>query len=192
MKKAYFITHPDVVIDPAVPVPRWPLSQRGRARMEKLLSQPWIGNIEAIYCSTEQKAIDGAAILARLLSLDYSTLKTLGEIDRSSTGYLPADEFRATIEQFFAHPDESVRGWETARRAQQRITDAVEAIVQTDKGKGNVAIVSHGGVGALYLCHLKGSPIGEERQPGASGGCFYCFEAQSKRLVHSWRLIDSI
>jgi broad specificity phosphatase PhoE len=160
--------------------------------MEKLLSQPWIGNIEAIYCSTEQKAMDGAAILARHLSLDYGTLKTLGEIDRSSTGYLPADEFMATVEQFFAQADESVCGWETARQAQQRITDSVEAIVQMEKGRGDIAIVSHGGVGALYLCHLKGSPIGEERQPGTSGGCFYCFEARSKRLVHGWRPIDSI
>jgi broad specificity phosphatase PhoE len=192
VRKVYFITHPDVVIDPAVPIPRWPLSQRGRARMEKLLSQPWIENIGAIYCSTEQKAIDGAAILARHLSLDYSTLKGLGEIDRSSTGYLPADEFRATVEQCFAHADESICGWESARQAQQRIADSVEAIVQTEKGGEDIAVVSHGGVGALYLCHLKGSPIGEERQPGTNGGCFYCFEACSKRLVHGWRPIDSI
>lgn len=25
----YFITHPSVVIDPQLPVPRWPLSERG-------------------------------------------------------------------------------------------------------------------------------------------------------------------
>ena len=34
MSVVYFITHPDVLIDPAVPVPEWPLSPRGRARMQ--------------------------------------------------------------------------------------------------------------------------------------------------------------
>lgn len=29
----YFITHPNVLIDPTVPVPQWPLSERGLARM---------------------------------------------------------------------------------------------------------------------------------------------------------------
>ena len=33
MNTVYFITHPDVVIDPATPVAQWPLSQRGRMRM---------------------------------------------------------------------------------------------------------------------------------------------------------------
>jgi hypothetical protein len=29
----FFITHPDVAIDPAVPTPDWLLNERGRARM---------------------------------------------------------------------------------------------------------------------------------------------------------------
>ena len=31
MPLIYYISHPDVVKDPAVPVPRWPLSARGGA-----------------------------------------------------------------------------------------------------------------------------------------------------------------
>lgn len=42
MRLVYFITHPDVVIDPEIPVPRWPLSERGRERMKTLLAKPWI------------------------------------------------------------------------------------------------------------------------------------------------------
>ena len=60
----YFITHPEVVVDPKVPVPDWPLSERGLARMRKLLSQPWVPGVGAVYSSTEQKAIDGAEILS--------------------------------------------------------------------------------------------------------------------------------
>jgi hypothetical protein len=54
MSLVYFITHPDVVIDPEVPVPQWPLSHRGKERMKKLLAKPWIDTIGSIYSSTEQ------------------------------------------------------------------------------------------------------------------------------------------
>ena len=39
MSLVYLITHPDVVIDPDVPVPQWPLSARGKERMKKIDSQ---------------------------------------------------------------------------------------------------------------------------------------------------------
>ena len=41
MATVYFITHPDVVMDPSVPIQRWPLSERGRARMQRVLELPW-------------------------------------------------------------------------------------------------------------------------------------------------------
>ena len=56
MKTVYVITHPEVVIDPKVPVPRWPLSEKGIARMRGLLHAPWIKNVTAVYSSEEQKA----------------------------------------------------------------------------------------------------------------------------------------
>ena len=118
MSIVHFITHPDVVIDPAVPVPDWPLSERGRARMAAALGAPWVSGIRAIHCSTEQKAIDGAAMLAGHLGLPFATHADLGENDRSATGYLPRVEFEATADLFFAHPTESIRGWDRAVDAQ--------------------------------------------------------------------------
>ena len=99
----YFITHPDVVIDPSIPVPRWRLSERGRHRMRCLLTRDWTARIEAIYCSTEQKTLDvGAAILSEATGIPHHQLATLGENDRSATGYLPKTEFEATVDAFFA------------------------------------------------------------------------------------------
>src|SRR6202012_4016929 len=69
MATVFFITHPDVLIDPAVPVPDWPLSPRGVARMRAMLAQPWISGIVAVWTSTERKAGDGAAILAAHLGV---------------------------------------------------------------------------------------------------------------------------
>jgi hypothetical protein len=102
MKTVYFITHPEVVIAPSVPVPQWPLSAQGLVRMRLLLRQPWVPQITAVYCSTEQKAIDGAALLAAHLGLPVSHVVDLGENNRSATGYLPGPKFERVVDQFFA------------------------------------------------------------------------------------------
>ena len=193
MKIVYFITHPEVLIDPKVPVPHWPLSERGLIRMRRLLQQSWVADITSIHCSTEQKAMDGAAVLAEHLALPVRRVAALGENDRSSTGCLPPVEFEAVVEQCFAHPHESVRGWETAAAAQRRMVAAVTTVRKTDPSPGAIAIVFHGGVGTLLLCHLADSSIARRHdQPGAGGGNYYAFQAESGALLHGWQAIDAI
>ena len=182
----YFITHPNVVISRDVAVPRWPLSELGRSRMRAGLRQPWIREIGAIYCSTEQKAIDGAAIIAEHLSLPFTQVEALGENDRSATGFLPPEEFERVADRFFAQPDVSVRGWERAIDAQARVVEAVQRIAAQEESEGAVAIVSHGAVGTLLYCHLAGEPIARRwDQPANGGGNYYRFTL-SPRAVHSW------
>ncbi|WP_372622796.1 histidine phosphatase family protein [Falsiroseomonas sp.] len=189
----YFVTHPDVLIDPSVPVADWPLSPRGRERMARALALPWVGRVGAVWCSTERKARDGAEILAGHLGLPVQVLTELGENDRSATGYLPKAEFEAVADEFFARPHESVRGWERAVDAQRRIVGAVEKVLDASAGgKGDVAIVAHGGVGTLLLCHLRGDPIGRTHdQPPNNGGNYFAFDAATRRVHHGWRAIDS-
>src|SRR5262245_62085255 len=191
-RRIYFITHPDVVIDPSIPVPHWPLSERGRSRIRRLLSRDWLSQVDAIYCSTEQKAIDGAAILSEATGIPVHQVASLGENDRSATGYLPRAEFDTIVEAFFARPSESVRGWERADAAQARIVGALERIACTAAGAGAIAVVSHGGVGTLLLCHLKGQPISrQEEQPGTAGGNYFLFQMPEGTLVHRWMPIDA-
>jgi broad specificity phosphatase PhoE len=188
----YLITHPNVVISRDVPVPRWPLSALGKQRMRDGLKQPWVRDVTSIYCSTEQKAIDGAEILAGHLGIGFEKVEELGENDRSATGFLPPDEFERVADRFFGSPEISVRGWERAIDAQSRIVRAVGGIAKTDKTSGAVAIVSHGAVGTLLYCHLAGEPIDRRRdQPPNGGGNFYSFTL-SPPAVHSWwRAIDT-
>jgi broad specificity phosphatase PhoE len=191
MSTVYFITHPDVVIDPAVPVPRWPLSQRGRERMLAMLEHDWMSGIGSIYCSTEQKAIDGALIMSEALKIPYVGIPELAENDRSATGYLTGPEFDAAVDEFFRRPEESVRGWERAIDVQRRIIGATKAILNANTAEGDVAIVGHGGVGTLLLCHLSGASISRHRdQPPTNGGNFFAFDRSTLRLVHGWRPID--
>ncbi len=184
MNNFYFITHPNVVVSRDVPVPRWPLSELGKSRMRAGLRQPWVRDITSIYCSTEQKAIDGAEILAQHLGLDFQQVEELGENERSATGFLPPAEFERVADQFFAQPAVSVRGWERAVDAQARIVNAVEKI--STEAEGTIAIVSHGAVGTLLYCHLAGEAIARRwDQPPNGGGNYFRFTL-TPRAAHSW------
>jgi broad specificity phosphatase PhoE len=187
----YFITHPNVLISRDVPVPQWPLSEHGLWRMRDSLRQPWITEITSIYSSCEQKAIDGAQILATHLSLVTHQLRELGENDRSSTGFLPSAEFEEAANRFFAQPNESVSGWEPAVAAQKRITNAVDWIIRTDRTAGAIAIVSHGAVGALLFCLLSDCEISRKwDQPAYGGGNYFSFTIETRSVLHGWRPID--
>jgi broad specificity phosphatase PhoE len=189
----YFITHPDVLIDPAIPVTEWGLSPRGRERMHAMLAQPWVAGLKAVWCSTERKAIDGAALIGVAIGTVPRQLPGLGENDRSATGYLPKAAFESTADAFFANPNDSVRGWETAVDAQRRIVAAIATVLTEAPAGYDIALVSHGGVGALLLCHLKRCSISRsEDQPGGSGGNYFCFDRATQSLLHDWRAIENL
>jgi broad specificity phosphatase PhoE len=188
---AYFVTHPDVEIEPDIPVTEWRLAQHGRIRMTRLLEQPWTTKLRAVWCSEERKAADAANVLADPLGLSARRLPALGENDRTATGYLVKREFEALADAFFAQPELSIRGWERAIDAQRRIAAAVEFILLHSPRADDIGIVSHGAVGALYLCHLQGCPISRQAdQPPTNGGNYFAFDTLTRRLHHGWRPID--
>jgi broad specificity phosphatase PhoE len=187
----HFITHPEVAIDATIPVPDWPLSPFGIRRMQAAAQRPWVASVRSLFSSAERKAMDAAAVLSEHLKLTAIVVDRLGENDRSATGYLPRDEFEAVADEFFARPDDSIRGWERAVDAQRRIVSAVEDVIAGAIAGGDIAIVSHGGVGAQLFCHLKGVPISRsEDQPGGGGGNFFSFDAVDRRLLSGWGRIE--
>jgi len=191
MSTVYFITHPDVNIDPDMAVTEWSLSDRGMMRMKQMLTRDWVKSIKHIYSSTERKAIDGAEVLSEHLQLPAKHFEALGENNRSSTGYLPAKEFELLADEFFSKPLESVRGWETAQSAQSRIVKEVNRIIELTKDDEPIAIVSHGAVGTLLLCHLNHWPISRKHdQPSNGGGNYFCFESKTFVVKHNWLAID--
>lgn len=191
MPTLHFITHPEVVIDPFVPVPSWPLSPEGIRRMVLALEKPWMSRLGVVFSSAERKATDAACIVAKRFGLPPVIVAELGENDRSATGYLPKAEFEATADLFFAHPERSVCGWERAVDAQRRIVAATERVIAEASETGDIAIISHGGVGALLLCHFKGVPISRaEDQPCAGGGCIYSLDVGTRALISGWHLIE--
>lgn len=148
-----------------------------------------MGQVDRIISSTERKATDMAAVLAAGLNLPAAVDPALGEMDRNATGYLPAKEFETVVELFFAEPEQSIRGWERAVDAQHRIVDAIQR--HSSNGHTNrTAFVSHGGVGALLLASLTGSPISRSLdQPGLGG--YFTFDALHWTLLSGWARIPS-
>jgi broad specificity phosphatase PhoE len=194
MATVFFITHPDVQIDPSVPVPEWPLNERGRARMRALAARSWVQKVGSIFASGERKAREAAQLLAEGLGLPgYKIIGTLAENDRSATGYLPKPEFEATADAFFAEPQTGVRGWEPAADAQTRIIEAVGQVVSQASKNGDIAIIGHGGTGTLLYCHLAAVPISRQyEQPPTNGGNWFAFDPTSGKLLHAgWRSIDT-
>ena len=182
-----FVSHPAVVIDPHCPVPDWRLSDAGRTVAATLAGRDIVQRATHIWSSAERKAQDTAAILAGTLGLPVSTRADLGENDRSATGFLPPTEFEAAADAFFAAPDQSFDGWETARDAQTRIVAATRAIV-AQHGAGELIIVSHGGVGTVLWCHLAGVPIDRRHdQPGQ--GCYWIADLPALGLRGPWQPI---
>jgi broad specificity phosphatase PhoE len=164
----YVVSHPEVHVDAATPVPEWGLSAQGRERLERLLVMPWVCSAAFVASSTERKALETAEAAAEISGCVVLLEADLGENDRSATGFVPPEEFERLADAFFADPECSVRGWESAADAQRRIVGAVDRVVQqalaTGVGQaaddaGSVVIATHGGVGTLLLCALLGVPI---------------------------------
>ncbi len=190
MATIYFLTHPEVIIDPATPITEWGLSDVGRRRMERLVGCEAAQGVVAVYSSTERKATDGAAIAAAALDVPQRVDPDLGENDRSSTGYLAPPEFWEVVEVFFARPDENVRGWESARAAQARIVGSVRRLARDEPEQGDLLVVSHGGVGRLLTAHLQGVEIGREDRPAhPGGGCWLEIDRDTLTIRRSWQAI---
>lgn len=181
-----YVTHPEVVVDPGVPVPEWGLSERGRSRLERMLDQPWVAGLTRIVSSGEAKALEAAAVLGAHCGLDVERRDGTGEIDRTVPGFLPPAEFEVVADACFARPEVSSAGWEPAAAAQSRITAALADLLDAT---GATAVIGHGGVGTLWYCHLAGLAIARRwDQPGQG----HYVTVERGRPVHHWRRIDDI
>lgn len=182
-----YITHPQVRIDPDVPVPKWGLSDVGRARAEAAATQPWVRQLGRIVSSDETKAIELAEILAKAAGLDVEILENAHENDRSATGFLPPPEFERAADWFFAHPGESFHGWERAIDAQARIVSVVKGVLANHDLTQPITFIGHGGVGTLLRCHLAGLPIARSHdQLPNGGGNIHAFALSDLKALSGW------
>jgi broad specificity phosphatase PhoE len=188
VKQLIFITHPEVIVEPKVPVSRWHLSCAGLARMREFVDLDVVAKVSSVWASTEAKAIEAAGILAAKSGIGVSVAADLGENDRSSTGFLPSEEFEAVANDFFAMPHASIRGWERASDAQERVYQATTLIVAKHNIEGDIAIVAHGAVGTLLLSKLLNEPISRMRDQPFQGH-YWIASLPDLVITTTWRPI---
>lgn len=186
----YYLTHPQVRIDPTVPVPDWSLSPEGRARMEAVRGRPWLDALHRIVSSEERKAVETAEVLAAERGLIVEQAAGMGENDRSSTGFLPPDRFEAAANAFFSAPDRSWNGWERAIDAQARIVSAVEAALAEAPDGVPILFVGHGAVGTLLKCALAGRAISRLEDQPHGGGNVFAFRLDERALLSDWTPVE--
>ena len=185
-----YITHPQIRLEPDVPVPRWGLSETGIARAQQAAQSDWVRQLSRILSSDETKALETAAIIAHPGGIDVEVLEHSGENDRSATGFLVPEEFERAADWFFANPEQSFQGWERAIDAQKRIVTAVTSVLDRHDPARPIAFVGHGGVGTLLKCHLSGLPISRSRDQPAGGGGLYAFSLADRSLACDWTAME--
>nr|WP_272877228.1 histidine phosphatase family protein [Neoroseomonas eburnea] len=163
------------------------MAPEGIQRMRRLAAEPRPGGLAAVWASDETKAIEAAGILAARFGLPVLVHPGLREMDRSSTGYRPREEFERLADAFFARPEESAEGWERAVDAQRRIVAAARDIL-AGHGAGGLALVGHGGTGTLLMCAWAGLPIARSHDQPAPG-CTWRFALRPPRVTEAWRPI---
>ena len=155
MRRLILIKHASPFVIPGTPPERWKLSDKGRESCIPLAEALRAHAPAVIVSSDEPKAQETAQLVAEHLKLTSETAKGLQEHDRSNVPHMRSGEFISHIELFFRRPRELVLGRETAEQATQRFEAAVEAGLKTHPS-GNVAIVSHGTVIALFVASYGG------------------------------------
>jgi broad specificity phosphatase PhoE len=192
--RALYVTHPQVVIDPAVPTPRWGLSPEGLARAQAFASRGVVPEGAMIFSSTENKALDLAGAIAAAIGGPVVAEEAMGENDRSSTGFLTPGLFEATADRFFAEPQHSIEGWETAGDAQARIVAAVRRALESVPANRPAVFCGHGAVGTLLKCHVAGRPIArredQSRHGHRGGGNCFVFDLAAGELGCEWTAME--
>jgi broad specificity phosphatase PhoE len=184
-----YLTHPQVQIDTAVPVPSWGLSAIGRTRVQALVEVGWLTGTTQIISSGERKSIETAEPIATALGIDVEINKAMHENDRSATGFLPPNEFEGVANEFFAYPDRSVRGWERAVDAQARIVREAESVLSRHR-PGDVLFVGHGAVGTLLFCYYSKIAITRAHDQPGGGGHYFSMTKSDRQVLHPWRRME--
>jgi alpha-ribazole phosphatase len=114
----------------------------------------------AVYCSDLRRAIRSAEIIAKPYSLDPVIVPSLRERNFGIWEGMSFDEIREKYpEEFDAWAGNPLQfspmQGESTIAMKERVIDAFEKIIGKHKGD-SIAIVSHGGVNRIILCHTLG------------------------------------
>jgi broad specificity phosphatase PhoE len=194
--RALYLTHPQVRMDAAVPVPLWGLSGEGRARAEAFAARGVVPVGAMVFSSRETKALELAELVAAAAGTLVLSDHEMGENDRSSTGFLPPALFEDHADRFFAHPQQSIEGWERAIDAQARIVATIRTALASVPEGVPAIICGHGAVGTLLKCRIGNRRISRDEDQSrigvSGGGNGFVFDLAARQLLTDWTPMEEI
>ncbi len=189
MSIAYYLTHTQIRVDPAIPVRDWHLSDEGRARVLRVVNAPWMSRVTRAIASSEHRVVETARIFAERRGLPTEFHPEIDDSARPLHEFLSVMELDRTLDAFFAEPQASARpGWETAAEAQRRVAAGIGALLDAKTDKGDLLVIGHGRIGTLLLCHLAGFPIARTHLQPMPGGNLFAFDCETRKVLFGWRV----
>jgi len=148
------VRHSTPAIARDIPAADWHLSPEGARRARAFAERLSFVNTGSVFTSCEPKAVETAEAIAGALNLVVEHVAGLHEHERPAAQMLSREAFDQNVRDLFARPGELVFGAETANQARRRFTMAVMRVVT--RTTGDVVIVSHGTVIALFVAEATG------------------------------------
>lgn len=159
-----------------------PLSPRGHAQAARLAAwmRTWTPALDAIYSSPLQRARDTARPLADAYGRDIATHPSFRERSFGEWEGMSFEEIRAAWpDAFTAWASDPLNhapvGGESTRAVRDRVVPAIEGIVARHAGE-RIAVVAHGGVNRVVLCHALGAPMENIFRVEQDFGCLSVIE----------------
>lgn len=121
--------------------------------------------LKAIYCSPLSRAVSSAEIIANSFGLKPLELTNLTErnfgIWEGMTYLEIKDKYPVEFEMWTNNPLKySPPNGESTLEVRDRVINVVEEIIDNHRANGeNIAIIAHGGVNRIMLCHFMGIPL---------------------------------
>jgi broad specificity phosphatase PhoE len=153
-RRLILIRHSLSAVRPDVPPAKWHLAPEGVTRAKAFAGRLDLSAASQIFSSAEPKAVETARVLGEVWGRPVAEVPDLHEHERPEHRMVSRQQFAARIAALFARPSEIVFGSESADGARQRFTAAVSGLV--DRHDGDIVIVTHGTVMALFIASHTG------------------------------------
>ena len=142
-----------------------PLNERGRAQAEAVARSLGRLSIDAVYSSPQRRTEETAGPIARELELTVETESGLDEVRLGRWQGKLVKELRGDpdLERYIEDPTYVCDAIEPAVEVQKRIVGFTEQI-RSERGTGNVVLVSHGDPLRLLVVHYLSMDLGSFRR----------------------------
>ena len=157
MRQLILVKHAMPEVRAGVPAAQWHLSAAGREDAVLLANRLAPYAPFRVFASREPKAIQTAEAIAARRGIGFEVRDDLHEHDRRGAPFLQEKgAFEAQVVSLIERPGELVFGNETADEAHRRFAAAVDEALRRHR-QGNLAVVSHGTVMALFVARAAGA-----------------------------------